>query len=200
MAVAGVLFDLGGVVCGYHKDRRLSALAAACGLPAAVVGERLYDSGFVTECEAGRHGAAQMRQFLAGRLGFGGTPQEAARLWCTAFTPDKAVLAIVASLRASRRVGLLTNNDYLLLDALPSNFPEVALAFDAIAFSCVLGVAKPAAAAFTAATRLLGVPAADTLFIDDSQVHVTGARRAGLQAVQFTGAAQLAAELAAAGI
>jgi HAD superfamily hydrolase (TIGR01509 family) len=62
--------------------------------------------------------------------------------------------------------------------------------------SASFGAAKPAARTYLSCLDSLGVSAAETLFIDDLEVNVTGAINAGLHGHVFTGAASLSEELA----
>lgn len=62
--------------------------------------------------------------------------------------------------------------------------------------SCRTGVRKPAAAAFTGAAAALGVRPRECLLIDDREENCRAARALGMEAVHFTAAEALAAELA----
>lgn len=57
--------------------------------------------------------------------------------------------------------------------------------------SASFGAAKPTAQAYLRCLEQLGVPAADTLFVDDTQANVNGAINAGLQGYLFASAAEL---------
>ncbi|KAB0679563.1 HAD family hydrolase [Aureimonas leprariae] len=59
-----------------------------------------------------------------------------------------------------------------------------------------VGLIKPDRAVYELHARDFGLDPAKTLFIDDVEKNVEGARAAGWQAVQFTGAAKLAEDLA----
>ena len=63
-----------------------------------------------------------------------------------------------------------------------------------------IGLIKPDRAIFEHHADTFGLEPAETLFIDDVLANVTGARTAGWQAIQFTGANRLKADLAALGI
>ncbi len=58
--------------------------------------------------------------------------------------------------------------------------------FDFATFSCDLGIAKPDAAIYQHCLSGLGVAASETLFFDDRQSNVDGARLLGIHAVHFT--------------
>ena len=59
---------------------------------------------------------------------------------------------------------------------------------------------KPDAAIFHAAAELCGYRPEEIFFVDDLPGHVAGARAAGFDAVQFTSAEALSAELRRRGI
>ncbi|WP_265862164.1 HAD family phosphatase [Streptomyces sp. SKN60] len=196
-----IFFDLGDVVCRFHPERRLGALADACGLGAGEVRHALYESGLVGRWDRGLASAAEIHATLERELGYTGGPAALHELWCTAFEPDDRVLALVDGLRPLR-TALLTNNDALLLEALPEVLPQVAARFEPLLFSCMLGATKPDPAAYTRALDLVGVAPEAAVFIDDKPSNVAGARAVGITALHFTGAAELStavAELLAAG-
>ncbi len=62
------------------------------------------------------------------------------------------------------------------------------------------GVIKPDRAIYELHAQTFGLEPSATLFIDDSEKNVAGARAAGWQAVHFTGAENLKADLLALGI
>ena len=68
--------------------------------------------------------------------------------------------------------------------------------FDVAALSFRLHAAKPERAIYEAAARLAGAPPAEIFFVDDRVDNVDGALAAGFDAVQFTSAPDLRAQLA----
>ncbi|MFJ7625086.1 HAD family hydrolase [Streptomyces sp. NPDC097595] len=184
------LFDLGGVVCRFHRERRLENLGAACGLPAERVDEELYSSGLISAWDGGGASAGDVEGEIRRRLGFTGTSEELRRIWCGAFEPDPEVLAAADLVRAYP-TALFTDNDALLLAGLPQELPEVDDRFGALAFSCALGATKPSADAFAGALGLLGATAEEAFFVDDREANVRAARSLGLTAVLFESGAAL---------
>jgi putative hydrolase of the HAD superfamily len=190
------LFDLGGVVCGFHRDRRIGILAEVCGISPARVDEALYGSGLISSWDSGGSTAEEVEEEIRERTGFAGTPAELRRIWCTAFEPDPGVLAAV-DLVGPDRAALLTDNDPLLLAALPEHLPQVAARFGTLLFSCSLGATKPAPAAFTAALTRVGAAPGETFFVDDRERNVAGAAALGIHAELFTDAPALTRNLTA---
>lgn len=191
------MFDLGGVVCRYHRDRRIGLLATSCGTSAEQVESIIYGSGLDAAWDGGGHSAQDVEQELRRQLGFTGTAHELHEIWCSAFEPDPDVLATVDLVRP-HRTALLTDNDPLLLAAFPEHLADVHRRFDALAFSCVLGATKPAPEAFAAALALIGAAPHETFFVDDRETNVRAARQAGINAVLFEGSDKLRHDLATA--
>ncbi|WP_111564361.1 HAD family hydrolase [Rhizobium sp.] len=63
-----------------------------------------------------------------------------------------------------------------------------------------IGLIKPDIAIYEAHTESFGLNPATTIFIDDSAPNIEGAKKAGWDAVLFTGAEQLRADLAERGV
>ncbi|MEO3753726.1 HAD family phosphatase [Streptomyces sp. B6B3] len=189
-----VFFDLGDVVCRFRPRRRTEALGEACGVSAERVERALYASGLVERWDRGLGSAAEIHRTVRERLGYPGDLAALRELWCRAFEPDPRVLALVDGVRPLR-TALLTNNDQLLLDALPTELPEVASRFDALLFSCRFGATKPAADVFRQALDAMGCAANEAVFVDDRAANVAGAEEVGITAIRCTGAAELGAAL-----
>jgi putative hydrolase of the HAD superfamily len=116
----------------------------------------------------------------------------------TRFDVDAEVLALVDRVHERVPVALLSNASSRLVEDLRQ--AGLADHFDAVVGSADIGACKPDAAAFTAAAARLGVPPEQCLLVDDRLANVEGARAAGMQAIQFTGAEPLADALDEAGL
>ncbi|MFF1482659.1 HAD family hydrolase [Streptomyces sp. NPDC058301] len=191
-----IFFDLGGVVCRFHRERRLAALGAACGTTPEQVESALYASGFISRWDLGLDSPSEIHRTIREKLGFPGDMRALQEVWCRAFEPDPEVLRLADTVRPLR-TALLTDNDPLLLDALPDLLPKVASRFDDLLFSCRLGATKPDSAAFIHALDIMGVAPEDSVFIDDKAVNVSAARELGIAAIHFRDAIGLGAALEA---
>src|SRR5262249_56752601 len=117
--------DFGEVVSEFVPERRLTMLAAVSGLPKAEVQRRIWGCGLADACDVGRYSAEEMHDRVCTALGIRLPRAELRRLMCLPFRIDVAVIAIARGLRKRVRVGLLTNNAPLLLEALPDLFTEL---------------------------------------------------------------------------
>lgn len=112
---------------------------------------------------------------------------------------DDSVEILRALLAARHDVTMLTN-------FAADTFAEACRRFDfltetrGITVSGLIGLIKPDREIYDYHVNTFGLDPAATLFIDDSAANVEGAKAAGWQAVHFTGAARLRADLASLGI
>lgn len=106
---------------------------------------------------------------------------------------EETMFALVADLRGlGVRVGLLSNS-------WGSTYPRARIteAFDRVVISGEVGLRKPQPEIYRLALDGLGVPAERTVFVDDAEPNLVGARRVGLRTVLHTGPAATRAALAA---
>jgi FMN phosphatase YigB (HAD superfamily) len=191
-----LLMDLGGVMCEFHSNRRLNRFAELSGRTPDEVSDVIYGSDLGTQADRGLISAAELRAALAGGIGVAVDDPAFAGTWASAFVPALPVLTLVARARrspAAPGVALFTNNDAWLRELLPTALPTVAEQVDRPLFSCELGWMKPDRRAFERALEILGVPAGDTVFVDDSSRNVAAAAEVGIDSILFTSADELAA-------
>ncbi|WP_203690952.1 HAD-IA family hydrolase [Catellatospora coxensis] len=195
MPVSTVVFDLGGVVCRHQPELRLRELARRYGRTVEDVHRILYATGFIGETELGHWNAEEIVSEIGARLGRPVDRAELEPAWLASFPVDEQVLELVGRIAVRHRTAILTNNDLLLREALLGARPDFAGRFGDIVFSAAIHAVKPAAEAFRRTLSIVNAEPSETLFIDDSDSHVAGALQAGICAVRFQSARQLAAEL-----
>ena len=197
-----IVFDMDGVLCHYDFPRRLACLAQKTGLDTDFIDERIFRSGFDDLGDQGRFSAAEYLRKFGDKLGVSVARED--WLWArrVPMTPDTAMLALVARLQEQQvQVAMLTNNGPLLQEGLAEVFTQAADLFGAQAyFSCQFSSTKEDPAIFHALLDSLGGRAERTLFIDDSEIYIAAARKAGLQVHHFAGIDGLLAALEPANI
>lgn len=111
---------------------------------------------------------------------------------------DQQMLALVQAARRHLPVAILSNTT----SALPADLRlhGISGAFDAVFTSAGLGVAKPAPVAYQAVASVMNIRPGRMFFTDDEQIHVQGARHAGVPAERFTSPAQFLATLTRLGV
>ncbi len=187
MKIRSVVFDFGNVICFPVADEKIARAAAECKLAVdeflrAFWANRLpYDAGLSPgEYWRGIAAAAStefddplIERMVRHEVGF----------WNTF---DSRVISWIEMLRANGyTVGILSNLPFPMADALRGT-PGFMEHFDHVTFSCDLRLFKPQAAIYEHSFRGLGVPPEETLFIDDKQENIDGARAVGMNAELFT--------------
>ena len=195
MGARAILFDLGGVLLPFDRDRRIAAIvrqlgvgpAAARAFMAAAIHGRL-DRGEADEADL-----AEAFSDLAGRPV---ASREAQDLMLSVFeAPNAALWALVEDLRHRLTVGGFSDNPAWVCRVFP---PGAVL--DPIIWSSELGLTKASPAAFAAVQARLGLPPDSILFVDDTLANIEQARRMGWDGIVFVSNDQLAAELSARGL
>ncbi|GAA2575150.1 HAD family phosphatase [Actinomadura fulvescens] len=192
-----IVFDLYGVIARTQTEeakRRLEELAGISGAP-------FWDAywGCRPDYDAGQESAAYWAA-VAGRLGatFADVPALIeADLESWTDVDEEMVDLVVELADQGRTLGLLSNIISDLVPRFEARHDTWLRRFDALTYSCRIGVAKPDPRAYTICAERLGVTPADVVFFDDSEANVIAAREAGMSAEVFTGPAQVRTLLAA---
>jgi putative hydrolase of the HAD superfamily len=195
-----VVFDLGGVVCGFVPERRLAALVELSGCSADHVRSRVLEAPFNHDCDCGRYTVSEACAFIRDALGVDATDVEIQDRWVQAFEPDPACVGLLAELQPGLARALLTDNGPLLLDGFGQRLPAVADAFDHLVFSCTVGATKPDLRLFAYVERLVGRRGREIVFVDDSARNVNAAVDFGWDAIRFDTIAEVEAALMTRGL
>lgn len=179
-----VVFDLAGVICHFHPERKVRALAEATGLRADRVRELVWDSGLDLRADAGEFTIAEYVEVLNTTLGTD-LPQETFReAWAAGLVIDEGVLDFVRAVSVPTAV--FSNNGPLLSDVFNHELAPVRDAVAAVVVSWQTGAIKPDRQAFEGLGAIIQVAPAEMIMVDDSEDNVTGARAAGIDAIHYT--------------
>lgn len=196
-----LLFDFDGVLAGYSRARRCDALAAACGASAADVHAALFgERGLELPSDRGEIGLHGYLARLKARHGWRIAAPDFLAARRTATTADARMEVLCDHVADQVALAIFSNNgcwvERHFADIVPALAPRFA---GRIVCSGSLRLLKPEPAAYAACLARLGGDAATTLFVDDRQDNVDGARAAGLDALRFDGVAALRDQLVARG-
>lgn len=196
MTIRSVVFDFGNVICFPPAPEKIERAAAEAGLPVdrflqAMWKDRLPYDGGLTPQEYWRgvaaHASTEFDDSLIERM-----VEHEIRFWNTF---DARVLQWIRTLReAGFTIGILSNLPHPIAASLRDT-PGFLEHFDHITFSCDLRLFKPQAEIYEHSFRGLNVAPEETLFIDDKQENVAGARAAGMNAELFTTWEEFAGEV-----
>jgi putative hydrolase of the HAD superfamily len=195
-AIRVCLFDMDGVVRKWEPRHALRA-EATCGLPVGALRAAAFS---IPEYEASLRGeitfadwCSATRHEIAMRYPLSAAAQAVDKWQADKGKVDPDVVSVIRRTRQLLPVGLLSNAH----DALSADLQFLGLdgLFDLVICSADVGLIKPDPALYKESVRLFNVSPAECFFTDDSPVNVAAARRVGIDAEIFTGAADLAAQL-----
>jgi HAD superfamily hydrolase (TIGR01509 family) len=196
-----VIFDMDQVLCRYDRPLRLQRLAALCGRTSEAIRAAIWDSGFEPAAEAGAYDAEAYLTGFGERMGYRLTRPEWVESRRAAMTPWPDMLALVATVKRSVAVALLTNNGFLTKETIAELFPELPPLFEEqLLFSAEFKARKPDLEVYRGLLGRLGVAPQAALMIDDDAQNIAGAEAAGLNGHIFDGIDGLARRLTGFGI
>jgi HAD superfamily hydrolase (TIGR01509 family) len=190
-----VLFDLGGVLLPFDRERRVGVMSRELRI-APDAARRFMDSDIHARLDRGQASETEVAAALSDVAGRLVSTAQTRALILSVFEPPNAPLwALVAQLRRRVTVGGFSDNPAFVGELFP---PGAVL--DPMFWSAELGLSKSGPAAFVAVARRLGVDPAAILFIDDSAANIALAQSLGWDAIQFRSNAQLKEELSSRGL
>jgi FMN phosphatase YigB (HAD superfamily) len=151
--------------------------------------------------ETGRLSSREFYEAFCSRTG--ARPDYAAlfRAFREIFSVKVSMLPVIGQLaRLGCRMGILSNTCQEHWDYCRGQFAFLRESFCVYALSFEIGACKPDPAIFAKAAELAGCRGDEIFYTDDMPGHVAGGRAAGFDAVVFTSAAELAAELRRRGV
>ncbi len=192
--IEAVIFDWGGVLIDNPAPGLMRYCAKALGTD-----EVKYTKAFnicLEDFQTGRISEQQFWKNMTNHLNV--AMPKAASLWGEAlqavYTPRPELFALVGELRkAGCKAAILSNTEKPAIELFGRQIYDV---FDVKVFSCIEGLQKPDRAIYELMLERLGMPAEQTLFIDDVQGNIDGARQIGLKTILFRDIGQLKKELA----
>ena len=199
MSYRAIIFDLGRVLVHFDFKRGYRALEGLCPHPAADIPKRLAPTGLVERFETGlvepRDFVDELTRILDLRVDY----DQFCGIWSCIFTETLIPETIIEGLAARYRLVLLSNTNAIHFDMLRRSYP-VLRHFHDLVLSYEVKAMKPDPAIYRAAITAAGCRPEECFYTDDIGEYVEGARRMGIDAVQFRGAEALEQDLRERGI
>lgn len=183
--IRALIFDYGSVLARTLDPRPRAAWEKRLGLEAGGLQQVVHNNTSWVEAQCGRLPVAAYWIDVGQRLGL--TPQETDRLRNDFYRADCRNDELVAYIARMRSAGLQT--------AVLSNFSvelrffldqhKLLNHFDQIAISAEIGIMKPAPKAYQEVLRMLDLPAATCVFVDDQPVNIEAAQALGMHGIVF---------------
>jgi len=197
-----IYFDLGNVVAFFDRAQQCRQMGEVAGISPERVHEVVLDGRLNERYERGELSSGQFCEEF--RRQTGSRVEDAPLLHAAAaiFRLNVSLIPVLGGLQdAGYRLGLLSNIspchwEYLV----GQNYWNLPGAFSVLALSYEMGALKPEARIYDLAAEMAGAAPGDIFFCDDIMGHVTAARAAGFDAVQYTSTPALVAELRGRGV
>jgi len=191
-----VIFDLGKVLVHFDFKRGYAQLEQLCPHAAAEIPRRLAGTGLVEQFETGlvepRVFVRELTEILDLDVDF----DRFCGIWSCIFTETLVPESLLEALAAHHRLVLLSNTNAIHFEMIRKTYPFLRH-FHELVLSYEVKAMKPQPEIYRAAIAKAGCRPEECFYTDDIAEYVEGARRMGIDAVQFQGAAQLERELAA---
>ncbi len=200
VAIKAVIFDLGKVLIPFDFKRGYEAMEKLCGHKAAEIPARIGATDLVTRFETGLIEPEEFVGRLCALLDLPVAYDQFCEMWSCIFLPEPLLPEEwIESLRKRYRVLLMSNTNAIHFPMIRDRYP-ILRHFDEYVLSYEVKAMKPAPEIYREAIARAGCRPEECFFTDDIAAYVEGARRMGIDAVQFQSCDQLQHELKARGV
>lgn len=196
MAIRFIFFDLGKVLVNFDLDQMMGQVAEVAGVGVDEVAAALFDDRLHERFELGELTIDEYHRGFCERIGRQPDLEELHRAATEFFELNTRILPIISALVQTRvPLGILSNTCVSHWEYCRKRYAFLRECFQVPIPSYTVGLLKPDRAIYDLAAERAGVAPEEVFFTDDILENVEGAQAAGWNAVQFTGARQLAEEL-----
>ena len=185
MTIQAIIFDIGGVLSEYHDFRAYFKWEKQLGLEKGGLFKMLYENPVAQQATRGKATVAEVWEEVGRQVKL--PPDELQKMqdeiwagyrWNTEF------LDFVRSLKENYKTGVLSDAWSDAREGMGHIINEDL--FDVIMFSAEEGIQKPDPEIYRRALQRLDIKPEETIFVDDREKNVEGARQIGMHAVLFT--------------
>lgn len=199
MTYRAILFDLGRVLVHFDFHRVYRELESLCPHAATEIPKQLARSGLAEQFETGLIEPREFHAKITQILGLNVEFERFCDLFCRIFTDTLIPDSLVEQLASRYRLVLLSNTNAIHFDMIRRSYP-ILRHFDELVLSYEVKAMKPHPDIYRAAIERAGCRPEECFYTDDIAAYVDGAKRMGIDAVQFENAEQLQAEMRTRGI
>lgn len=201
MAIRFLYFDLGNVLLSFCHDRMCRQMAEVAGVTPQTIARTILPtagrSGLQWQLEAGQIDADEYYEQFCSAIGKRPPRDELAYAACDIFEVIQESRQLVERLaKAGHRMAVMSNTNFVHWKFISDGrYPFVNECFLPPLLSCEAKSMKPDRRIYEIAIDRAGVLPEEIFFVDDKRENTDGASDAGIDAVQFTSAKQLIADL-----
>ena len=195
-----VIFDLGKVLISFDFTRGYQRLEKFCKYPAAEIPQRIGATDLVKRFETGLVEPEDFVRQISAVLDLHMSYEQFCEIWSSVFLPDPLIPeSMLAGISRRYRLLLLSNTNAIHFHMIEQTYPLMRHFHERI-LSYRVRAMKPSAAIYREALSLARCRPEECFYTDDIIDYVDGAKREGIDAVQFESCAQIQRELASRGV
>jgi glucose-1-phosphatase len=195
-----VIFDLGKVIIPFDFMRGYQGLSGISGLSVAEIRSRIGATDLVRGFESGLIEPTDFVAQLSAMLELHISYDHFCQIWSSIFLPDPLIPeSLLEGLSRRYRLLLLSNTNAIHFEMLERTYPLLRH-FHEFILSHRVRALKPSPAIYREAIARAGCAPEEIFFTDDIADYVAGAKREGIDAVQFESSEQIGRELRARGV
>lgn len=185
--IAGLLFDMDGVVFEIDFERALQTWSDWTSLPIEEIYHRFEMDEAYEQHERGEIGASEYFAHLRNVLELDANDSEIALGWNAIYLEEiTETVNYILAVKEKLPCFAFTNSNPTHQAYWTIAYPRAVESFHQIFVSSELGLRKPDREAFEAISDTTGICLDKMLFFDDTEENVNGARAAGMQAIHVT--------------
>ena len=195
-----IIFDLGKVIIPFDFRRGYDRMAPLCGYSAADLPGRIGSCDLVARFESGEIEPEPFVEQLSELIGMKADHELFRDIWSSIFFPETLIPeSFLEALHRRYRLVLLSNTNAIHFPMVFERYPLLRH-FDARVLSYEVKALKPSPKIYQEAIRQAGCRPEECFFTDDIAAYVEGAKKEGIDAVQFESYEQIQQELRGRGV
>ncbi len=194
MSLDAIILDLGNVLAFHDNTKLFAEMARTFDTTPEAMKARL-DGGLWERVNRGQLPGDSLRVELVQRLGKDLSPKAWFDLWTCHFTLNEPMINMVSFLAGQAKLVLLSNTHDQHVEYLRPLLPVLS-SFDALVFSCEVGLIKPEKAIYEKALAAAGTLPWKTAYFDDVKAYAIAATQVGMHGRVFTTVEQFTDDLA----
>jgi glucose-1-phosphatase len=195
-----VIFDLGKVIISFDFKRGYQRLEKICKYSAAEIPQRIGSTDLVKRFETGLVEPEDFVRQISAILDLHISYEQFCEIWSSIFLPDPLIPeSMLAGISQRYRLLLLSNTNAIHFQMVEQTYPLMRHFHERI-LSYRVRAMKPSPVIYREALAHAACRPEECFYTDDIMDYVDGAKREGIDAVQFESCAQVHRELAARGV
>ena len=195
MSIQAIIWDLGGVLVRTEDLTSRNNLAKRLGLSAKELNDLIFGTPENALAQLGEISLDEHWDIIRQTLQLSAEEiKQVEQEFFAGDELDEELIDFIRKLKVEYRTALLSNALSKLRNAITNQW-KIDDAFHLMIISAEVGIMKPDEAIYQYTLERLGLEPYETVFIDDFQINIDGAREVGMHTILFENTDQVMAEL-----